>query len=1013
MNKLKNKVLSSLILLVLVLAFMPSISNATINKSVLNITYSSGKFLNNSTKVAYKGTRDNPISLYMKYNEIIIDFAAAGKFTDSFYFRFMYDEFNENQKYGKYMINVLNEEKKVVFKRLATSDVLGTFSVTPPGKSDGINYIQPGAVYNDASHEMGFTPPLYKINSYFNFEYAGDTSYAYLNNQLGNSTIRTGTVASNAASHPQVYVFARQGLKEKEAVMFSTRQVAERAKIQIKHDGDNKTCYVMGPHLLVDKAELNKKGNGEQFLNEESKHATKIVYQFVGLTSEILNNNEPNKVEELIAKVAVSVGDMFRAVINMVGGKNLTIDSLIFNQYPNTILDFWKTGEGGTYADIFQTIINGWYRAFSSWTQLILVVVLIAMGIKTMMLSGGSKQNKIQNMLVGWVLAVALLFFGPYFMKYAITMNDMLVSIFRDNSEYSVFSIYNTDFIERFGISGEVYQLGENSTTESIVKHLGEIRILIEDKYEKASGDLKVEEGNVKFLKGALTAVERFNLAGIYDKNGAQITFDQAVKEIEARVRKLSNPTNEQLEALIKDVTYKIEGPAIWNEGQYVRTKLLEYITAYLNHAELKTALADVERTLEIADKGIDLEGTMRSRADTTHRLVYVAVWYILMYQLVLLLFLYYKRLVVVGVLIAIFPLVVMMYAIEKLMGIEKSQTFGTWVKEYLVNVFIQSVHAFVYVMLVETGLKIYEADSDNWLLFMFAVMAIFPMEGVIKSIIGMKSSTVSNLKDSAVKGGKYALAAYGATKVISGTKGIDAKYDAKDAKAHAKEQKKDEKRELKWKKQDNKIKKEMARGGDHSDSQERLKQIQEKREKADERRNRRRKAAQNIRNIRRRTEKVMQPLRNLAAVSSVITTGLAGGGDVGDFAAGMAVANVISGKNRKVTNTKKDSTKSGSSSTSKAPTGQDRNRYANNNGQSGGGQAQNSGNRAADQARQATQSTDYGNGRMAPTKGEARAQAKAQRKQSGIQNQYRQGLANRQQVQANQDIFYNHQDEG
>ncbi len=1024
MNKLKNKILSSFIILILVSVFIPSISNAAISKEVLTITYnsSSNKFLFDGTSTSYEGSKEKPLFLDMKYDEIIISFATAGKFKDSFFYTFKNSD--ASQKYGKYMITIFEEDKKVVFKRLSTTDTLGFYSVTGPKKSEGINYVQPGAIYNDVSTSMGFTPPLYKIVSYMNFKYERGTyllglvylwgeGFKYqLTSDLGNSTISTGTVAANAASHPQVYVFASAGLKENELIAFSTLQQSSKAKIDFKVIDDIKWLryQVTGPQTM------SKATGGDSYTF--GSNGAEVVYEFRGLTSEILDNNENTTIEKIIAEVALSIGDLFRGVINMVGGKNLTLDSLIFNQYANTILDFWKTGDGGAYVDLFQLIVNGWYKAFSAWTQMILVVVLIAMGIKTMFLSGGAKQNKIQNMLVGWVLAVALLFFGPYFMKYAVMMNDILVKIFRDSSEYSIFSVYNTDFIERFGISPQIYQFGEDSTTESIKDQLIEMRDIIEDKYIESEQTWREAQRAVANKKGTfLYWIIGVDEIWVIDSSMYKRPLDMAIREIEIELEQSGTLTEQQITDIVarQATNVEIEGNILaflFLRDSTVKAQLLDYAIAYYDYIELQGAMEDVEKAIDLSSRGIDLEGTMRSRAGSTNRLVFVAVWYIMMYQLVLLLFLYYKRLVVVGVLITIFPLVVMMYAIEKLMGIEKSQTFKTWIKEYLVNVFIQSVHAFLYVMLVETGLKIYEADSDNWLLFLFAVMAIFPMEGVVKSIIGMKeSTTVSNLKDSAVKGGKYALTAYAASKVISGTKGIDSKYDAKDEKAHQKEKKQDEKSDLKWKKEQNKIKKDMARGGNHDDAEARLQQSREKHEQEEEKRRRKREASQRARDRRRRAEKIVQPLRNVAAVYSIITTGLAGGGDIGDFAAGMAVGNIISGKNRKVTGVKKDSAAS-SSSGSKAPTGQDRNRYANNNGQNRGS-AQTSSNRAADQARQEAQTADYGNGRVAPTAGEARAEARARKNESRLQDKYRQNLESRRQVTANQDIFYNNQDQG
>ena len=232
------------------------------------------------------------------------------------------------------------------------------------------------------------------------------------------------------------------------------------------------------------------------------------------------------------------------------------------------------------------------------------------------------------------------------------------------------------------------------------------------------------------------------------------------------------------------------------NVNSQIEKLIEDRVQMWLDYYKYLEDLAEMEDALAIFTKNIDLENAMKTRAAKTYRLVIVAIWYILIYQLVLLMFLYYKRMIMVAVLIILFPLVTAFYAFERFMGIDKPASFKTWVQEFLVNVFIQSVHAMLYVSLVETGLRIYEADADNWLFLLFSITCIFPMEGIIKSMLGLKGSTVGSLASSAAKGAAAVTAATAIAKTATqGAKGADKKYEDREKALKEKFGKED----LKW----------------------------------------------------------------------------------------------------------------------------------------------------------------------------------------------------------------------
>lgn len=1019
---------------------MPSMVYA--ENEVYTITYSSQTKTYSSKKqtTPVKGTFDEPIHIDLNYDEVIVSFGNNtddAKFETPFHFVIVDGE-NTTAKYAKYTIDMIQSEKKIVFKRIATSDKLTDFYVLPDQKTTTENFVQPGAVYSGDVDYSLFTRPLYWIQSSFMFDKpngnwnvgsgAGvDDSIKKIETVLGNTTLKDSKDATSGdAADRKTYVFAENGLTESQYVEFTNSQI-NRSKITVlivedvwwRKDGEKPRTYkATGKYSMQDIMSGDMKYD---FSSTHPGYEARVIYTFDGLTSQVLSDNEVNGIEEILTKILLSIGSLFRAVVTKVGGQALTIDALIFNTYPKTMLDFW--GTEGTYTDIFQVIINGWYNAFKVWSSVVLVVVLVAMGVKTLLYAGTTKEKKIQTMLVGWVLAVALLYLGPYFMKYAVLVNDSFVNVIRGQSEYSVYSVYNADFLSEYDMDFDL-QYGEDSETVKLLETLQNLYTKIEANLDAASGEMKkaldsLNETNDKWTnieKRPFIADVRIIQKGL-DADGLprMIQFEDAREQVSAYAdnnpKFTSGDINEFLTSeewlAIEKVDFVGEEGALGDLGEFFREGLLDqdtkwtvqlledlhaYADAKRDFNKYEQQLKATEKAMEMANKGIDLESQMKERAGETYRIVYVLIWYLMIYQLVLLMFLYYKRLIVTAVLITIYPLVVMMYAIEKLMGIESSQTLKIWLTEFLVNIFIQAVHALLYVMLIEAGLRAFEEDPDNWLFFVMAVLAIFPMEGIVKSILGMKSSSVSGLKESSKRTLATATAAAIAVKSIAGShKNIENKYKAQQQKADQKAERQDKLRELGRKTQDNHIMRKYG-GASSADAQARLEQYKEKREAQDATRKKKRDASKRARDRRKVLAHSIQPLKDLAALSSLATNFMALGGDPEDVPVAAAVGKIISGNSKKHANVSKTET---SSSNTKTTNGQAKDRYQESrnkgNGQQGSSQkTTNTGGKPG----QPKSAPNYKNGRTTPTWGEKRSEDRKSKSSMELQNKYRTRLA-------------------
>lgn len=164
-----------------------------------------------------------------------------------------------------------------------------------------------------------------------------------------------------------------------------------------------------------------------------------------------------------------------------------------------------------------------------------------------------------------------------------------------------------------------------------------------------------------------------------------------------------------------------------------------------------------------------DYMSAIASRANSSKRLALAVTYIILTWQLITMIVYYYKRVFTVALLIAIFPLVAASFVIDRIAD-GKSQAFNKWNKEFLINVFIQTFHAIVYVFVCGTVSATMAGSTIDYILIITGVTFMFTGEDIIKKIFSQSpSSTAKSLKDTAANTAKVVAAVETTKKVVSG----------------------------------------------------------------------------------------------------------------------------------------------------------------------------------------------------------------------------------------------------
>ena len=91
-----------------------------------------------------------------------------------------------------------------------------------------------------------------------------------------------------------------------------------------------------------------------------------------------------------------------------------------------------------------------------------------------------------------------------------------------------------------------------------------------------------------------------------------------------------------------------------------------------------------------------------------------------------------------VGLLIVVSPLIIITYSIDKA-GDGRAQVFSTWMKEYVVNVLIQPLHALIYMVFVLTANAI---AYKSPLVALALLLCMGSVERMVKVVFNLKGLT-------------------------------------------------------------------------------------------------------------------------------------------------------------------------------------------------------------------------------------------------------------------------------
>jgi len=111
-------------------------------------------------------------------------------------------------------------------------------------------------------------------------------------------------------------------------------------------------------------------------------------------------------------------------------GASLTLDEILFNKVDILSIDFFNINSGNSTINTIRKNVAIWYYGIRNIAAVLLFVILIYTGLKMALTTIAEEKAKYSEMIVDWLVGLALLFLLHYIMQLIIVANNQVVSIF-------------------------------------------------------------------------------------------------------------------------------------------------------------------------------------------------------------------------------------------------------------------------------------------------------------------------------------------------------------------------------------------------------------------------------------------------------------------------------------------------------------------------------------------------------------------------------------------------------
>ena len=179
---------------------------------------------------------------------------------------------------------------------------------------------------------------------------------------------------------------------------------------------------------------------------------------------------------------------------------------------------------------------------------------------------------------------------------------------------------------------------------------------------------------------------------------------------------------------------------------------LFMYLVFFVNDNVVEILLdqntAVAEQIIGEGTETLTLYDAIRTKAyswDFYDGLAGLIMYIVMVYFLIRYVFIYLKRMISVYVLAIYGSVIGVKYAIDKSSGKKSSASLGKWIKDFMFNVLLQSIHCLIYVVLMSVAVEMAMESAGGIIVAILICQFILKADGIFMKIFDIKGSLLDD----------------------------------------------------------------------------------------------------------------------------------------------------------------------------------------------------------------------------------------------------------------------------
>lgn len=190
-------------------------------------------------------------------------------------------------------------------------------------------------------------------------------------------------------------------------------------------------------------------------------------------------------ISRILNNLVIAIGDGLKSLIDAALGESLTVGKIVYGETKRFSIDFWDSSPAAnSVATKLKNVVNTWFNYFRGFGIAIYIIMLLYVGVRVLLASTGRGMEVAKEKLTGWVVGVVLLFAGPTLMRYAVRLNNAVITMVSQKRNELQLSSGNKDMMDV--VRDEAISQGAIMLSIIYLIMIGQLLVLIMVYYKRA-----------------------------------------------------------------------------------------------------------------------------------------------------------------------------------------------------------------------------------------------------------------------------------------------------------------------------------------------------------------------------------------------------------------------------------------------------------------------------------------------------------------------------------------------